>query len=446
MNEWQFKRHLNEKANQDGIYTYMHLLHLLDKNMSSSLTKEGSTLIRKEKNACKIVQKNLELILKKTPPGHIKNIIELLFDNSETMQIVKNNIDLFLDKLIEVGEKHPAKLLYKSSYIIMKIRKHFGKEFIDIHIDKLLKSIPIRNLAYEMNSLQGISTHVDEKLNEYIQSDLKGFVRGIIDTAKIPEISGKEKLIDMYEATVLELLKEIIPRKTIIEGKKTTEIELWNEIEKIGEESTYSDVYIIGNRVMKIGDVRATYRIPNHSRILQPIARFEMYLDDDNNVPIGCIEISNKVRKLERKDYSEEKFYKLYEDLRKAGIVFTDCRTSNIGVLCSENTPVHRVNGQIIKVSPESVGFIGEMKGKKCKEGDLVVLDTDFLFREEDLFKDGIFKDELLDEEEWQEKSYSKEFERRWQQEKQAEIAMKYLEQKETKAKVDRTLNGKGDK
>ena len=445
MNEWQFKRHLNEKSNRDGRYTYMHLMHLIDSCDTGNLIIQKSKTSR-IKATKKIIKKNLDLILSKTPPGHIFNIIDLLLDDREMSQIFQENIDLLLQKVTEIGDKHVALLLYKSSNMIKKIRKQFGTEFVEAHIDNILHSIPLKNLVYEMNSLQGISTIVDEKLSEYIQSNLIEFIRGILDTDKIPEIRSKDELIRRYENTVLELMKEIIPKKTVIEGDKTIEIEQWNEIEKINKKSSYSDVYIVGDRVIKIGDVRATYKIPNHTRILQPIARFEMFLDDDNTIPIGCIEVSNKVRKLRREDYNEEKLYRLYWELREDGIVFTDYRLSNVGILCSNNTPVHRINGQKIKVSPETVGFMGEMKGRPCKEGDLVILDTDFLFRQEDLFKDGLFTEEQLQEEEWQEKGYSKDFERRWQQEKQAEIARKHLEQKDDSKGTSKKQKGKGDK
>ena len=103
MNKWRFKRLLNEKNNRDGIYTYIHLVHLLEKNFSGSQLTSESSMEHRKKADCKTIKKNLGLILKKTPPGHIKNIIELLLKYPETIEIVKDNIDLFLDKLIEIG-------------------------------------------------------------------------------------------------------------------------------------------------------------------------------------------------------------------------------------------------------------------------------------------------------------------------------------------------------
>ena len=421
MNEKQFIHNLKKNDNDE----YKNVLQLIEDNNNNHNMKKSVFPHFRKKSPYAILNDNFELVLIKTNPMQMEDMLKLLFKCRETAEVVRNNLDLIINKIMEISKTNVTILFKISSSIVKELKKYFGNKFIDENINKILELIPIQFLAREMNYLKNISDNVDNSVNNYLskKENLENFINGMLNSDKIPTItdeqkiksnntyiqslseSEKQKLVERHTQTLLEIMKELIPKK---DGK-----ELWTDIEYING-GAYSDVYKVGDRVIKIGDVRATYKIPNHTRILQPIARFELFLDDECSIPYGCIEVMEKIRELSNEECDDEKFYELYKELRKAGIVFSDFRASNIGVLLADNSPIHLLNGEKINVVPQSVGFTNEIKGKKRKPGDLVILDTDFLYKESD---NNIT---------WQQNGYSKKFERRWQMERQKLLSRTY--------------------
>ena len=78
----------------------------------------------------------------------------------------------------------------------------------------------------------------------------------------------------------------------------------------------------------------------------------------------------------------EEKLYEIYKELRDSGIVWLDAKWSNVGKLLNENKTTWK--GKEVEVAPNSVGFSEAYKGDPLKKGELVVIDLDFLFSEND--------------------------------------------------------------
>lgn len=420
MNERQFKRLLKSKSNINGNFTNVYLLRLIEEGKNTLPELKGrkhAFQIFRRKNPSEIINKNLELILKKTTPAFVEQIMELLFINREIANNIKDKIDLVINRMTEIGKISSSSLYCVSGDVIKKLRLYYGDDFIEKNLDKILGSIPSKNLVYEIGSLKGISEDIDLKVNNYIENHLEDFIYGMMDIYKIQGMSSieKKKLIEMYRPTVLEIINELVPKKKIIEEGKEYEKNWWIDIEKIGS-GAYSDVYRIGNRVLKIGSEKATYKIPNHTRILQPIVRIELLMEDDTT-PFGCIEVSERVEKLSEEDYNEENFYKIYKELREYGIIWTDFKPENLGKLIEPNTQQHIVNGEILNIVPYAVGFKGELQGEERKPGDLVILDTDYIYNENDK---GI---------KWQQSGYAAKFEKRWQQEQQKRIAAEEVPQ-----------------
>lgn len=78
-------------------------------------------------------------------------------------------------------------------------------------------------------------------------------------------------------------------------------------------------------------------------------------------------------------------------------------------------------------VDPVAVGMDKGVKGKALEVGEWVVIDTDFIYRKEDLDIESIHKQEDSTIE-WldSDQSYSIGFERRWQQERQGKVVEEY--------------------
>ncbi len=103
----------------------------------------------------------------------------------------------------------------------------------------------------------------------------------------------------------------------------------------------------------------------------------------------------------------------MYKELRNSGIIWTDARGANAGRLINPNTKT--LNGEYFDVSPNAVGFDKKSENTELQICDIVILDTDYIYREdaEKIWWPGG-------------NSYSEYFEKQWQQEKQQEIANNY--------------------
>ena len=175
----------------------------------------------------------------------------------------------------------------------------------------------------------------------------------------------------------------------------------------------YSKAYQIGEKVLKIGEPRETYKIPNHPRILQPLTRTNLIDERNRNKVSACVEISDRTDKLRDEEKQVEKLYQIYKELRDDGIIWADARFSNIGKLRKKNAP----NGEEMNVDPQAVGMDKTVNGRTLKTGDWVIIDTDYIYKQED--KDLI---------EWPKDThcYSERFEKRWELERQGKIVVQY--------------------
>ena len=164
----------------------------------------------------------------------------------------------------------------------------------------------------------------------------------------------------------------------IAENEKTD----MSEIEYI-DRGGYSTVAKLGNKVIKIGHKRLTYEIPYHRRLLQPLIRRKIlpqksnpYHDEDL-----IIEIQEYIKP--DKSITDDDVYLVYKELREDGIIWVDAKKENLGRLEKENI-IHY--SEPLYVDDESLGFIPETikKRKPLQKGDLVIIDTDHLYREND--------------------------------------------------------------
>lgn len=177
----------------------------------------------------------------------------------------------------------------------------------------------------------------------------------------------------------------------------------------------------IGEYILKVGRTRRTKEFRNSSRILQPVIRREIALEDGEKI---FIEVQNEVdadwyKKVDRKEIYEI-MYQVYKGIREEGLLWTDIRFKNIGRLLKDNrvnytTKVHDNDGNAIEkeLAPDekATGLKGRPK-KVLKAGEYVLLDTDFVFEENNL-PDGrkTVKDTILE-------IYYESYEKRYQRER----------------------------
>ena len=405
MNGLNFKLKLISRENKEGKYTYQYLLELLGykENLQKKLVKIEN--FNNEK-AIPIFRKNIKLVLRKMTNKNVAKLLTIIYTDKDILDVVKDNIELVLEKISKLKDNTTTKFLKENHTFLKTLKKEYGDSFIENYFDKILEYLPKCNLINDKDILKGISEELDLKLNKYMQENKLEIARGLLCTDRIDGISEetKKEMADVYAKTIKSIMEELIPQKAINE-KET--IDWWLSISKIGE-GAYNDVYGIGSKVLKIGGIRETYFIPNHRRILQPIARFPLLLKDEKTT-YAYVEVAERVKKLTREECREEEFYRIYEELRESGIIWIDFRIANLGKLTKENTQIHKLkNGDVINVDPQSVGLKGNMTGRALGEGETVIIDTDGFFMEKN--KNSIFNYT----------TYSRKFEKRWILEQQA--------------------------
>ena len=232
------------------------------------------------------------------------------------------------------------------------------------------------------------------KVKDYIDNNPEKAVNSIFC-----EINKRVKIED---TTLKEVVKLIILDVLKNENVKLSDI-------------TYnggglSSVLLIGNKVIKIGD-RATKSFPNNPYIISPLLRKKL----EFNGAFCFVEVTERVDT--SKKASKEELYQLFKKLRNLNLVWTDIKEDNVGRLKKENIIHWRQN---LNPTDGVLGLDVKRGETILKEGDLVILDADFIYDENDPNINYINNKDIYDE-----------FEKRYQKE------IKELKKQETKSDLN---------
>ena len=255
-----------------------------------------------------------------------------------------------LGKLEEVARNTPH-------LIIENLEEIFSQNWADIF--------------FIMPVLKGISPDTDARINEILQKNIQDISHNLLmQMTEIDESRGitkeeKKEIADKYYMTLA-----ILPCEILKSDKMS-----FVDIEKIGS-GCYTNVYKVGHKIFKIGTPRETAVIPNHKRILQPLLRRSL---PERGYPCAFIEIAEEVKTgLGYQDY--KLLYNLYKELRDDGIIWGDPKLENVGWLKRENIPM--LHGEILNVDTKSLGFKQSLRCNPLNKGELVILDTDYIYEE----------------------------------------------------------------
>ena len=381
MTEKDFLKQLNSEFNKDGLNTIKYMKEYLKSiNMPAKKTnifRRTYEMFIPSKNPVNVVKDHFLYILHKTNPEmRTYLLIDIMLDNrlKDLTQKYFSEILRTLNKDRD-NKKEVDRFLYE-----FMTNFEDSNEFMIENIEKLIYSLDpyllfdnisrVKNLSEETNAR--LELELEKKKFEICKEMIKENIKGAFQK----EIYVDERDFEDYSKTLAIMIDELLES----ENKK------WIDIRKIGR-GGFSSVYKIGDKVLKVGGTRTTYKMPNHRRILQPLIRTNLTTKRTNEV-FGCIEIADEVTtKINpRKNNNEEKFYEMYREIRDSGIRWTDVQWGNVGILKKHNTPT--LGGEPFKVNPDSVGFDKEVDDV-LGEGELVVLDSDFFY------KNGVALDEM---------------------------------------------------
>lgn len=203
------------------------------------------------------------------------------------------------------------------------------------------------------------------KINAYIDNNPYIMVNSIIDILKTKILNNKKINFNKYRSFIFLLLDEI-------SKNESTSI---SSTEFIGT-GGYSAVFAIKTKVIKIGIERKTPHFPNNPYILKPLLRKTITID---NIPI-FFEVIEKVD-TNINDITKEEIYKLYKNIREIGLIWTDVKIDNVGRLTKDNKIYWYEN---ITPSDETLEFTKTIGNHQLKKGELIVLDGDYIYNEND--------------------------------------------------------------
>ncbi len=362
-----------------GDYSYSYLIQdLLKENI---VTKEEiANLIEKEPT--RMLSENFEV---DNFIFNSENFIKLLEQIDEILestssikqnQNIRESIEKYLannfEHLIERIKTSNEKLTKEEGYPIdkLKIIKKWDtdKHLIRGKFAEHYEEISTNTKKEDVMDLIHLYSDIDVKLEEL---DIETVMKQTFSNIKDKDLQW------MISKIATELLED--------QSLSIKDMEIYGR-------GNYSKSIKAGEYIFKIGNDRSVYEIPYDERIIYPLIRRKMKGEQGEEI---YLEVQNLVDKEWYKGMSEEEIeeelYKIYAEMRERGHRWTDVRKDNVGRLKKPNLGNFEINGDKIIPSDTSVGFINEENKKKVlPAGELVIIDTDFVYQSDKAYSGSI--------------------------------------------------------
>lgn len=437
-------KEIRQQAVENGMASYCN--DSFDKLSNFILKKLDSRLVKLRNKNTKIIADHFDEIL----PYIVSDNMNILFLNIDLLIEQPN----FKEKFIEGLKKYPypdkIDRLFYIIWIILNNKTNKFNNFIDSSILKAISTmnvssyfyqdmlnrlneknqkiflnilaenkcdIPYSEIAYKGSNEQIIYDNLPlfmensqnlYSLMKFVKDNPSAYskVKDYLDNNPEKAINSIfceiNKRVEMKDTTLKEVVKLIILDVLKNENVKFSDITYTG--------GGLSRVLLIGNKVIKIGD-RATKSFPNNPYIISPLLRKKLEFNGES-----CfVEVTERVDT--SKKASRAELYQLFKKLRNLNLVWTDIKEINVGRLKKENIIHWRQN---LNPKDEILG-LGVKRGETIlKEGDLVILDADFIYDENDPNINYLNNKDIYDE-----------FEKRYQSE------IKELKEQETKSNLN---------
>lgn len=299
------------------------------------------------------VHKNIEKILFKTRLGNFGKVVEKVSIYQENRKYIVNNFNLLegliipcnIEKVLDVFISYEE---YKN--IIKKYYLLFLEAAINVDDKDLTKRVSDKLKLFDKN--------IENEINEFEKK------------------SEKYLNLECYEKINRGTLYKLLKYNKVDYVEKIF-LRFSNNIEDIKFISYgyFSSVFKIDKYIIKIGRRRAKFSMPFSKHILQPYVREELY---SNNEFICTIEVQDEV---DMDSVTEEDLKNVVELIEKERIYWQDARVWNIGRLISNNYN---------EIKNKNVGFTFNKysdENLQKKPGDLVIIDTDLIFDENEIIE-----------------------------------------------------------
>lgn len=316
--------------------------------------------------------------LKKYP---YKNDIDQLFYNIwVSLGDTQNKFDLFMDD--DILKALSTIDLSRTFYLdtLNRLNKDSQKNFL-ILLVKNKCDIPYSAIEYKNDNKQIIYEYltlfIENAQNLYAllnfvkdNPDAFSKVKDYIDNNEEKALNSifceTDRLVKIKEPTLKEIIKLMI-----LDVMKNENVG-FSDITYNG--GSYSRILLIGDKVIKLGD-RVTKSFPNNPYIVVPLLRKEFEFNNEK----FFVEVTERVDT--SKKPSKEELYQLFKNLRDLGLKWTDIKETNVGRLNKKNI-IHWRDG--LYPTEEVLGLQSNRGTAVLEQGDLVILDADFIYDEND--------------------------------------------------------------
>lgn len=341
MNKNKFKKQLNFALKNKFINAYF-INELFEKDKKSFFNNEKIETL---------IQNSFPTIIKSCDDSTIDILINTLYSHESMRPYLEkeDTIKLILDN----AQKYDFDSIITESDL-----KQQAQKFIYNNFDYVLKNYPTKKIIPIYRYMK-LNEEMKIKINKFLDNKKEEFLSEIL--YKVLSDESQEKVgKDKFNA-LLKYVTDIVDKT--LEKEKLQIVDT-----KILMAGTFSNVIAIGDTIIKLGKERKTFNIPNDERILQPYLRKDLSEELGVNATIEvCDRVETDIK------LSDEELYNLYKEMRDRGIVCADIKYGNVGRLLKDNLPRNN----------EKNGMIGNVTNT-LKKGDLVILDTDFIYKEND--------------------------------------------------------------
>lgn len=312
-----------------------------------------------------LLKQNYTTIIKECKDTDLISMVNIMYQYKEMQPTIKDNYILLIQKCKTLGE---FKELLRAGYLD-------NKKYFNDNLEILLGNIPNEYIFFlstknkiEKDLVKNRDRFFKEKnqeiLNNFLTENKKEYIEFLFFRSDKEKTKEEENLIEL----VVKLIEEILNHENLE----------YKDIKYIGG-GAFSEIIKIGTKIIKVGKKRHNYQIPYDKSILQPIIRVDLSKISNIDTTIEVMENVDTNFFI-----SKEEQYQFYVSLRERGIIFADIKAQNLGILLKDNK-VHWNK----KISLDNVnkGIKNTYEEEVLKKGELVILDTDYLYTEEDFQK-----------------------------------------------------------
>lgn len=316
--------------------------------------------------------------LKKYP--YIDGVDQLFYNIWVCLNDKPNRFDDFIDEdiLKIISTMDLSRMFYLD--MLNRLNEDNQKKFLEILV-KNKCDIPYLAIEYKGNNKQiiydNLTLFIENAQNLYALmnfvkdnpaalSQVKSYIDNNEEKAINSIFCETDHLVKIKEPTLKEIIKLIILDVMKNENVKFSDI-TYNG-------GGFSRILLIGDKVIKLGD-RVTKSFPNNPYIVAPLLRQEFAINNEKCFAEVTERVDTSIKP------SKEELYQLYKNLRNLGLKWTDIKEANVGRLKKRNI----IHWQENLNPTEEVLGLGAKRGEAILEkGELVILDADFIYDEND--------------------------------------------------------------